>query len=150
MSGLPETEQEDDRVVASSGVATVFEREDTNMPKEHVLRLRYLGVIPQAGYIEYGFRIAEKDKTIRQVVLTIEDAFFQRNDLKFQEAPDLCYQKVLTDLNNERPDLGIPACIPVTALDIAHYRDLHPTAKSRKSFRTDSKSSHGTDLGWYR
>jgi hypothetical protein len=119
------------------------------MLKDIVCQLRYLGVIPQAGYIEYGFRVTEKDKSVRQVVLTIEDAFFQRNDLKFQEAPDLCYQKVLLDLNNERPDSGFPACIPVTALDIAHYRDLHPTAKSRKSFRTDSKSSHGTDLGWY-
>ena len=120
------------------------------MLNQLVLQLKYLGVIPQAGYIEYGFRVTEKDKSVRQVVLTIEDAFFRRNDLKFQEAPDLCYQKVLMDLNNERPDSGIPACIPVTALDIAHYRDLHPTAKSRKSFRTDSKSSHGTDLGWYR
>jgi hypothetical protein len=121
-----------------------------NIQKERASHLRYLGVIPQAGYIEYGFRIAEKDKSDRQVVLTIEDAFFRRNDLKFQEAPDLCYQKVLVDLTNETPDSGIPACAPVTALDIAHYRDLHPTAKSRKSFRkTDSKSSHGADLGWY-
>jgi hypothetical protein len=119
------------------------------MPKEHVLQLKYLGVIPQAGYIEYGFRVEEKDKSVRQVVLTIEDAFFRRNDLKFQEAPDLCYQKVLMDLNNESLDPGIPACIPVTALDIAHYRDLHPAAKSRKGFRNDSKPLHRTDLGWY-
>ena len=114
-----------------------------------VLQLRYLGVIPQAGYIEYGFRIEKKDKSVRQIVLTIEDAFFQRNDLKFQEAPDLCYQKVLMDLCNEGADPGSFACIPVTALDIAHYRDLHPTAKSRKSFRNDSKPLHQTDLGWY-
>jgi hypothetical protein len=120
------------------------------MQNKLVSHLRYLGVMPQAGYIEYGFRIAEKDKSDRQVVLTIDDAFFRRNDLKFQEAPDLCYQKVLMDLTNEGPDSGIPDCAPVTALDIAHYRDLHPTAKSRKSFRTDSNASHGTDLGWYR
>ena len=119
------------------------------MLNQLVLQLKYLGVIPQAGYTEYGFRVTEKDKSVRQVVLTIEDAFFRRNDLKFQEAPDLCYQKVLMDLDNERLDSGIPASISVTALDIAHYRDLHPTAKSRKSFRTDSKSSHRTDLGWY-
>ena len=120
------------------------------MLKDIVCQLRYLGVIPQAGFIEYGFRVTEKDKSFRHIVLTIEDAFFRRNDLKFQEAPDLCYQKVLMDLNKERSDLVIPDCIPVTALDIAHYRDLHPTVKSRKSFRTDSKSSHRTDLGWYR
>ena len=119
------------------------------MLKNHVLKLRYLGVIPQAGYIEYGFRIEEKDKTLRQVVLTIEDAFFQRNDLKFQEAPDLCYQKVLMALDDETPDSGIPTCVRVTALDIAHYRDLHPTTKSRKtlkeirlSYQTDSESYH--------
>ena len=110
-----------------------------------VLQLRYLGVIPQAGYIEYGFRIEKKDKSVRQIVLTIEDAFFQRNDLKFQEAPDLCYQKVLMDLDNEKPDSGIPAWIPVTALDIAHYRDLHPTIKSRNIFRKYSKPSLRTD-----
>ncbi|MBN2321945.1 MAG: hypothetical protein JXR49_22900 [Acidobacteria bacterium] len=114
------------------------------MPKELVLKLRYLGSIPQVGYIEYGFRITEKDRNFRQIVLTIEDAFFQRKDLKFQEAPDLCYQKVLADLNDERPDSGIPACIPVTALDIAHYRDLHPTARSRKTLK-EIRSSHRTD-----
>jgi hypothetical protein len=119
------------------------------MPNALVQQLRYLGVMPQAGYTEYGFRVTEKDKTFRQVILTIEDVFFRRNDLKLQEAPDLCYQKVLMDLNNEGPDSGFPDCVPVTALDIAHYRDLHPTTKSRKSFRNDSQSSHGVDLGWY-
>ncbi len=73
---------------------------------------------------------------MRQVVLTIEDAFFHRNDLKFQAAPDLCYQKVLRDLADERSDSGMPACIALTAfLDIANYRDLHPTAKSPKSLK---------------
>jgi len=114
------------------------------MLKDIVLKLRYLGSIPQAGYIEYGFRITEKDKNLRQVVLTIEDAFFQRKDLKFQEAPDLCYQKVLADLNDEGPDSGIPAFLPVTALDIAHYRDLHPTARLRKTFK-EIRTSHRTD-----
>ena len=79
------------------------------MLKDIVCQLKYLGVITQAGYVEYGFRVTEKDKSFRQVVLTIEDAFFRRNDLKLQEAPDLCYQKVLMDLNNERPDSGFPA-----------------------------------------
>jgi hypothetical protein len=118
------------------------------MLKDLVLKLRYLGSIPQAGYIEYGFRITEDDKNLRQIVLTIEDNFFQRNDLKFQEAPDLCYQKVLADLNDEGPDSGIPACIPVTALDIAHYRDLHPTARSRKTLK-EIRSSHRTDSAFH-
>jgi hypothetical protein len=115
------------------------------MLKDLVLKLRYLGSIPQTGYIEYGFLITEKDKNIRQVVLTIEDMFFQRNDLKFQEAPDLCYQKVLAELSGERPDAGIPDRIPVTALDIAHYRNLHPLTRLRKTLK-DIRSSYRTDL----
>jgi hypothetical protein len=102
------------------------------MSKDLVLQLRYLGVLPQTGYFEYGFRIENKDKSARQVVLTIEDAFFRENGLMFQEAPDLCYQKVLMDLGNENADAHIPSRVPVTALDIAHYRDLHPTVKLRR------------------
>ena len=105
------------------------------MAKDLVLQLKYLGVIPQIGYVEYGFRIEDKDKSFRQVILTIEDALFQKNDLMFQEAPDLCYQKVLIGLSNESANSHIPARMPITALDIAQYRDSHPTAKSRKLAR---------------
>lgn len=109
------------------------------MLKDLVLHLRYLGVIPQVGYVEYGFRIENKDKSVRQIVLTIEDDFFRKNDLKPQEAPDLCYQKVLMDLDDEKADSQVPFCVlPVTALDIAHYRDLHPTTKLRRFSRRDA------------
>ena len=97
-----------------------------------VLRLRFLGVIPQVGYTEYGFRIEDEDKSHRRVVLTIQNALFQQNNLKFQEAPDLCYQKVLADLESETSDSPIPARMPVTEEDIIQYRDLHPNMKTRK------------------
>lgn len=109
------------------------------MLKDHVQQLRYLGVLPQMGFVEYGFRIESKEEGTRQVVLTIENALFQNNDLKIQEAPDLCYQKVLTDLDNEKAGARIPARVPITALDIAHYRGLHPTTKLRKSARRDTQ-----------
>jgi hypothetical protein len=102
------------------------------MLKDLVLKLKFLGVIPQAGYVEYGFRIEAGDKSFRLVVLTIEDAFFRENELMLQEAPDLCYQKILANLEEESIDSRIPSRIPVTALDIANYRDAHPTGKLHK------------------
>jgi hypothetical protein len=102
------------------------------MLKDLVLKLKYLGVMPQPGYLEYGFRIENEDKTYRLVILTIEDTFFQGDSLKFQEAPDLCYQKVLTDLENETADSPIPDRISVTESDIVQYRDLHPNTKQRR------------------
>jgi hypothetical protein len=100
--------------------------------KDLVLKLKFLGVIPQVGYVEYGFRIEAEDKSFRLVVLTIEDAFFRENDLMFQEAPDLCYQKILMDLDKETTSTTIPYRMRVTTSDIVHYRDSHPTTKIRK------------------
>ena len=97
--------------------------------------LRYIGVIPQMEYVEYGFRIEDKDKDPRLVVLTIESGFFKRYDLMFQEAPDLCYQKLLGEIRNETAELPVSPRFSVTASDIAHYRESHPTAKSRRSGR---------------
>jgi hypothetical protein len=101
------------------------------MSKDLVLQLRYIGVIPQNGHREYGFRIEDKEKNIRQVVLTIDDGLFLRHQLMFQEAPDLCYQKVLTDLGNESSKAPLASLVPITELDIASYRQSHPTARGR-------------------
>lgn len=107
------------------------------MTKDIVMRLRYLGVIPQDGHRDYGFRVENKDREFRQVVVMIDNALFLKNHLMFQEAPDLCYQKVLMDVDNEPADAvaGSTSTVSVTEIDIAHYRDLHPTAKLRQSRR---------------
>jgi len=102
-------------------------------------QLKFLGVIPQPGHVEYGFRVEGKDKNVRLVVLEIENCFFERRDLMVQEAPDLCYQKMLADLGKETADAPIASHVPVTASDIAGYREMHPTAKQRKPSRKDQK-----------
>ncbi len=102
------------------------------MARDLAHHLRYLGAIPQTGRVEYGFRIEDKDKNTRLVVLEIESNFFQSNQLMVQEGPDLCFQKVLADLDHETTDSPIGSRVPVTASDIAHYRNLHPTAKPRR------------------
>jgi hypothetical protein len=97
-----------------------------------VLRLRFLGVVTQSEYTEYGFNIENEDKSHRRVILTIQNTLFRQNNLKFQEAPDLCYQKVLADLESETSDSPIPARMPVTEEDIIQYRDSHPSMRTRK------------------
>ena len=103
------------------------------MARDLVLQLRYLGMLPQIGHREYRFQIEAHDKTVRTVALTIDDGIFRNNQLMFQEAPDLCYQKLLADITNET--IGAPICnlAPVSESEIASYRDAHPTAKSRRT-----------------
>ncbi len=103
------------------------------MAKYPLHQLRYLGVIPQTGHREYGFRIEDNDKSVRLVVLEIDAGVFERNELMFQEAPDLCFQKVLADLDNETADSHIAARVAVTASDVSHYRELHPTGKLHRT-----------------
>lgn len=103
------------------------------MAKDSVLQLRYLGVFPQAGHREYRFHIEKEDLKIHDVSLTIDDRLFGTNKLMFQEAPDLCYQKLLIEVCDETRDMPILSRAAVTETDIRSYRDNHPTVKTRKS-----------------
>jgi hypothetical protein len=102
------------------------------MAIHNMLQLRYLGVLPQPECLEYGFQVDDKDRAPRLFVLMIESGFFKKYDLMFQEAPDLCYQKLLAELRNETAELPVNPRYSVTAADIAQYRQSHPTTKSRK------------------
>jgi hypothetical protein len=95
--------------------------------------LRYLGKISKLENSEFGFRVENEDKSIRLFILTIANSVFLTNQLMVQEAPDLCYQKVLTELRSEATD-QIRELILVTGSDIEQYRVLHPNLR-RKSFR---------------
>jgi hypothetical protein len=92
-------------------------------------QLRFLGTIPKPEHSEYGFQIENSDKTVRVLVLTIANSIFLTKQLLVQEAPDLCYQKVLAYLRDETAD---PAedYIPISESDIASYRAFHPNVKA--------------------
>ncbi|HSW39361.1 MAG TPA: hypothetical protein VLL97_07710 [Acidobacteriota bacterium] len=102
------------------------------MTKDIVLKLKYLGSINQSGFIEYGFRIEDEGDSFRIVVLTIDNSHFSQNSLMLQEAPDLCYQKLLACLDGEKTGGIMPVRAPVTVDDISNYRDRHPSTKMRK------------------
>jgi len=92
-------------------------------------QLRYLGTISKPEHAEYGFHIENPDKTVRLLVLTIANSVFLTRRLMVQEAPDLCYQKVLASL---RDATAGPAeeYISISELDITNYRAFHPNVKA--------------------
>jgi hypothetical protein len=99
----------------------------------HLPNLSYLGVIPQSERSEYGFRITNDDKTVRLLILTIANSFFLTRQLMVQEAPDLCFQKVLADLRSEVPCMIEELCL-ITESDVVQYRASHPNVKLRRSY----------------
>ncbi len=100
------------------------------MAKDLVVRLRYMGMLPHIGHRAYRFQLEAPDNSIRTAVLTIDDNLFRNHLLMFQEAPDLCYQKMLTDFANETVDSPICARAEVTEAEVASYRNSHPFGKA--------------------
>jgi hypothetical protein len=90
-------------------------------------------MLPNTGHREYRFQIESQDKSVRTVALTIDDGIFRTNQLMFQEAPDLCYQKMLADVVNETTGAPICSRAPVSEAEIVSYRNAHPIGKIRKS-----------------
>ena len=103
-----------------------------SIAKDFVLQLKYVGVFPHNGHREYRFNIEKENAGTREVILTIPDGLFVTNRLMFQEAPDLCYQKLLVDLRNESKEAPICSRAALTATDIDSYRESHPLARVRK------------------
>jgi hypothetical protein len=104
-----------------------FVRKDKSQMATLYPQLRYLGTISKPEHSEYGFQMENPDKTVRLPVLTIANSVFLTRQLLVQEAPDLCYQKLLAYL---RDATAGPAedYIPISESDIANYRALHPKA----------------------
>jgi len=104
------------------------------MEKDFIPQLRYLGMLPHIGHREYRFHIEANDRSIRTVALTIDDDVFRTNQLMFQEAPDLCYQKMLADLANETAGSPVCSLASVTESEIVSYRNSHPVGRTRRRF----------------
>jgi hypothetical protein len=102
------------------------------MARDLCSELRFVGVFPQTGHREYRFNIEKENADIREVILTIADALFIPKRLTFQEAPDLCYQKLLTDLRIESKEAPIYKRAAVTATDIDSYRESRQSAKAAR------------------
>jgi hypothetical protein len=88
-------------------------------------------VIPKTGHRDYGFHVTDPDKSVRQIILSIRDHLFSEKQLKFQEAPDLCYQKMKRDLEHEEMTGPIKSRVEVTPSDVEEYRVAHPDSKAR-------------------
>ncbi len=97
----------------------------------HLPQLSYLGVNSRPECSEYGFRITNEDRTARLLILTIANTVFLTKQLLIQEAPDLCYQKVLADLRSEIPSL-IEDSVAVTESDLLEYRASHPNISLKR------------------
>jgi hypothetical protein len=89
--------------------------------------LRYVGAHSTTDSREYGFILQQDEE--RRFTLVISNADFANRSLSFQEAPDLCYQKLHAALQAEA-DTPLASAMCITADDVAEYRERRHSGKA--------------------
>lgn len=97
-------------------------------------RLEYIGFNALDTKREYTVRLQDASSEPRDFVLVISSEVFRTHRARYQDGPDICYQKMVRELvacegTGKLPD-GI---MHVTDAEIDNYRDAHtPKAAARK------------------
>jgi len=93
--------------------------------------LQYLGFTVLPATREYTFSVLVKDSPGRAFTVVIDDSAFRHGLLRYQEAPGLCYGKLLAALQAETGDSPLCSRQQVTEGEASAYT-LSGRAKGRK------------------
>jgi hypothetical protein len=109
------------------------------------MRVEYRGFISGEVFREYTLLIQDGAEAARSFVVAIPNAAFSDRRARFQDAPDICFQKVLKAL-------GAVAQTPLTDRlsvsdeDLEDYKKAH-TVKARVRNRPKPHAAHTADNG---
>jgi len=93
--------------------------------------LMYTGFALVPGGREYSFSLARHELPVRLFTVMVKDNAFGPGLLRFQDAPGLCYERLLSALAGEETETPVSSHQLVTASDIGEYQ-AHGREKSRK------------------
>jgi hypothetical protein len=92
----------------------------------------YLGFKATPAGREYTVSVRAGIGDHRVFVITIDHAVFARGEARFQDAPDLCYAKLVRELERN-PELPAGAALVVTPQELSEYREQHRPPGQRRS-----------------
>jgi hypothetical protein len=95
------------------------------------VRVEYVGFVNTGLSREYSLRVQDGAALPKTFVLVITNAAFTAHHARFQDAPDICYQKLMAVLSSPEPQKD--ERIPLSEEDLHHYRHAHAPKPSRRS-----------------
>lgn len=99
-------------------------------------RLEYIGVTASATEREYTMRLRESAAEPRDFVIVISSEAFRSERVRFQDGPDICYQKMQRELLACEGTGTWPGDrLLVTDAEIEEYRASHATKAAVKKPR---------------
>ncbi len=94
-------------------------------------QIQYTGFQLKPRGREYCYRVLDPKAEAREFTLTIPKRAFEDRHFPYQDAADLCYQKLQRDLLTETEELPLPPHIIVSDQELDDYLAKHRPAKRR-------------------
>ncbi len=93
------------------------------------MTIQYLGFQLKPRGRDYNYRVVAAKSEPREFTLTISNQAFADRHVPYQDAADLCYQKLRKDLAAETAESPIPRHHTVSIQELDEYRARHRPAR---------------------
>jgi len=90
-----------------------------------------MGFEPKARTRDYCYRVLDPKAEARDFVLSILNQSFLERRLPYQDAADLCYQRLQRALSSETHEQPLPRHWTVSDQELEDYRLKHRPARRR-------------------
>ena len=89
------------------------------------MTIQYLGFQLKPRGRDYNYRVIGAKIETREFTLTISNQAFANRQVPYQDAADLCYQKLRKDLAAETAESPVPRHATISIQELDAYRDRH-------------------------
>lgn len=96
-----------------------------------MVRIQYLGFRTTPCGRDYFYCVTDAKSDKREFTFTVSNQAFVEKRVAYQDAADLCYQKLQTALGLEVSERPLPDHSTLSNLELDEYREKHRPAKRR-------------------
>lgn len=97
------------------------------------MQIRYLGFQLKPRGRDYNYQVIDAKAPVptRDFTFTISNQAFTQHSVPYQDAPDICYQKLRKQLDLETAGQSLPPHATISGEEFDEYRAKHRPAKRR-------------------
>ena len=93
--------------------------------------IQYVGFDLKPRGRDYNYRVVNSKQEAREFTLTISNQAFVERHVPYQDAADLCYQKLRRELAAETAEAPLPRHFTISSQELDDYREKYRPAKRR-------------------
>ena len=95
------------------------------------MQIQYLGFHLKSHGRDYTYRVIDKRAEDREFTFSISNRAFVESRVPYQDAADLCYQKLQKALDLETAEQPLPRRSCLSNQELDEYREKHRPVKRR-------------------